>query len=549
LSIRELQEPGGFLQGRRMIPRDRLLLIGALIVGTALRFASLDSVPPSLNQDEAVNGYDAFSLAVTGRDHHGHPFPFAGLESFGDWASPLLTFLTAPSVGVFGLRPAAVRSVSSAIGVLLIPIVYRLGVELFDRTSLGLIAAWLIAVSPWHVHRSRFANPAAVVPTMVALLLLALVWTLRRQSSRGVIAVAIISVLTIASYPTMKLYVPLLLLAATLIYYRSIRRLSAESIICALAILVLFAGPIFYLSIFDPGGRARFDQISVFNRPVTASLLVRQYASYFSPRVFFISGNGHPGQTPTPPGAGVEPLSTLPLLLSGLLWLTAVAARSSSPGATRQSGIFVLSAVALYPVAATLTVQDVPHLGRAAQVIPLLAITCGAGAVALADAAARLRPDTWKRYVIAGAVMLGGGLTVELVQRFRDYFERYSKREAVIEYFQYGLPDAVAYVRAHEKDYDQIWMTNDNQTYIYLLFFGSWPPSDVHRNLVVRRDPPQFNEVDAIGKYRFGVPPNGMVNGLRLVYSISDPVGRTAYQISRGETANRDRILVVSKPH
>ena len=28
-------------------------------------------------------------------------------------------------------------------------------------------AAWLLAVSPWHVHRSRFANPTAMVPTMV----------------------------------------------------------------------------------------------------------------------------------------------------------------------------------------------------------------------------------------------------------------------------------------------------------------------------------------------------------------------------------------------
>src|SRR6266498_3085715 len=138
-----------------MIPRDRLVLIGALIVGTALRFASLNSVPPSLNQDEAVNGYDAFSLAVTGRDHHGHPFPFAGLESFGDWASPLLTFLTAPAVGLFGLRVEVLRAVSATVGVLGIPIVYLLTVELFGRRWVAALAAWLVALSPVLVLLSR----------------------------------------------------------------------------------------------------------------------------------------------------------------------------------------------------------------------------------------------------------------------------------------------------------------------------------------------------------------------------------------------------------
>jgi 4-amino-4-deoxy-L-arabinose transferase-like glycosyltransferase len=105
---------------------DRSILLVAIAVAAFLRFASISSVPPGLNQDEAVNGYDAFSLSVTGRDHHGHPFPFAGLESFGDWASPLLTFITAPAVGLFGLRVEVIRGVPAALGVLLVLIVNRI---------------------------------------------------------------------------------------------------------------------------------------------------------------------------------------------------------------------------------------------------------------------------------------------------------------------------------------------------------------------------------------------------------------------------------------
>src|SRR5262245_4132356 len=100
-------------------------VILAILVGTFLRYAYLQDIPPGLNQDEAVNGYDAYSLFLTGRDHHGHPFPFAGLESFGDWASPVLTFLTVPAVGVLGLRVESVRGVAAALGVLSIPLIYR----------------------------------------------------------------------------------------------------------------------------------------------------------------------------------------------------------------------------------------------------------------------------------------------------------------------------------------------------------------------------------------------------------------------------------------
>jgi len=285
----------------------------------------------------------------------------------------------------------------------------------------------------------------------------------------------------------------------------------------------------------------------VFNRPVTASLLLHQYASYFSPRVFFISGNGHPGQTATPPGFGVEPLALLPFLLAGALSLTKLVA-ATSPSTIRRHAAFLLSAVALYPIPATLTLQEVPHLGRGVQAIPLLALVCGLGAVAVADVGARFRPAATRTRLVGGAVLVSVIFSFELLQRYRDYFKQYARRQAVIDYFQFGLPDAVVYARGHETDYDEIWITNDNQTYIYLLFFNSWSPNDVHRNLVVKRDPPHFNEVERFGKYQFGLPPDVAANDLTLIDSIADKTGRTVYQIRRGETAARGRILVISKP-
>src|SRR5437764_9301957 len=102
------------------------LLLLAIVVGALLRLSALTSVPPALNQDEAVNGYDAYSLLLTGRDHLGHPFPFAGLESFGDWVPPLLTFLTVPAVALFGLHVGTLRAVTAIVGIAAVPVIYWL---------------------------------------------------------------------------------------------------------------------------------------------------------------------------------------------------------------------------------------------------------------------------------------------------------------------------------------------------------------------------------------------------------------------------------------
>ena len=286
-------------------------------------------------------------------------------------------------MGAFGLRSEIIRGVSAAIGVLAVPIVYRLGVELFRRQSSGVLAAWFIALSPWHVARSRYAIPPAVVPTMVALTMLVLVWSVRRQSARGIVALAIVAGLTIASYPTMKLYIPLLLVAALVIYWPTLIRLNREALCYASLIFIIIAGPIFYLSIADPGGRARLDQVSVFRSADSACSCWHGNTNPTFHPGFFIAGNGHPGQSATPPGFGVELRSSIPFLLAGGLWLIVRALRSAEPD-ERRSALFVLSALALYPLPGSLTLPTPPligpHLSRAIHLIPLLALLSSAAA-------------------------------------------------------------------------------------------------------------------------------------------------------------------------
>src|SRR5262245_61119900 len=81
-----------------------------VIVGALLRFPRLDRVPPAMNQDEVLRGYDAWSLWKTGADYRGVRWP-AYLEAYGpgEYVSASASYLIAPFVGMFELRPAVVR--------------------------------------------------------------------------------------------------------------------------------------------------------------------------------------------------------------------------------------------------------------------------------------------------------------------------------------------------------------------------------------------------------------------------------------------------------
>ncbi|KKU78425.1 MAG: Glycosyl transferase family 39, partial [Candidatus Amesbacteria bacterium GW2011_GWA2_47_70] len=86
----------------------KFLLIFILILASVLRLYKLSSYPAGLNADEAALGYNAYSLMLTGRDEHGHPWP-VNLESFGDFKPAGYAYLLIPFIKVFGLTELAVR--------------------------------------------------------------------------------------------------------------------------------------------------------------------------------------------------------------------------------------------------------------------------------------------------------------------------------------------------------------------------------------------------------------------------------------------------------
>ena len=86
----------------------KAFLIVIFLLAFTLRFWQLGQNPPSLDWDEASLGYNAYSLFKTGADEYGNKWPLA-IRSFGDYKPPLYTYLTIPSVAIFGLNEFAIR--------------------------------------------------------------------------------------------------------------------------------------------------------------------------------------------------------------------------------------------------------------------------------------------------------------------------------------------------------------------------------------------------------------------------------------------------------
>jgi len=521
-----------------------LLLLAALAAGAILRLWDITGVPPGLQQDEAVYGVDAFSIFETGRDHLGHPFPFVSLENFGDWSSPLLTFICVPFVGIFGLHVEVIRTVTAMMGLIAVPAVFGLAVLLFQRPAAGVVAAWLLALSPFHVHLSRWAVIPSLVPTMVALTLLVFVWAMRNRNERAFVLAAFLACVTMATYHSMKLYVPLALVPAFLIYHRTILSLKLEALVYAALVFAALAGPIMWLTLRDPAGGARFAQTSVFEQSDgNLGIVIEQYARFFSPSFWLTRGSNDLMQVPS---GGIELWFVVPLILLGLVWLARAVIRAD--GWLRSSALLLSALVLLYPLPGSLTVPA-PDALRGAHVITLAALLGAAGVVALYEWLTSLlaRRERNLRLGVSALVVtvFALGIGYDLQHRFVHYFGGYG--EEVESSFHYGLKDALDYAFEHEDAYDEVWVLPDvHNPYIYVLFYKRWSPDDVHSNLVLTRDPPEWNVVHAIGRYRFDEPSGFLLSDLTLVTSSRYSDGRPAYDVLDGTVSGR-RLLVVHR--
>ncbi len=178
------------------------LLLLALGTAVFLRLYNLGSWPPGLYRDEAFNGLDA--LRVLQGD-------LAVFFTANNGREPLYIYLTTLSITLFGRTVLALRLAAAVVGSLTTGLVYRLGRSWFGW-RVGLLAAWLWAITLWPVHLSRLGLRIILLPAVLALAFWLGTEAYRRNRRRWWLAAGAAYGLGFYTYLAIR-FTPLLLLA------------------------------------------------------------------------------------------------------------------------------------------------------------------------------------------------------------------------------------------------------------------------------------------------------------------------------------------------
>lgn len=257
--------------------RTKLLLI-ITILAAFLRFHDLGKIPDSLNWDEIAIGYNAYSILKIAKDEYGTFLPLS-FRSFDDYKSPLYIYLTVPSLVLFGRSEFAIRLPSALLGSLTIPLIYYLTIALLRPIkpsehepaywlnkikNIAIIATFLLAITPWHIHFSRVAYEANIglYFTVLGFILLDRWFQTNRLPVLLLSALSLVAALY--SYANMRLLIPLLLFPILVLHLHLLSTRKKQVIITT--IFGLIATLPLLVQLYQGQGLARYQATSLASR-------------------------------------------------------------------------------------------------------------------------------------------------------------------------------------------------------------------------------------------------------------------------------------------
>ncbi len=530
-----------------------LPLVLILILAAILRLWNLDHAPNGLNADEAAIGYNAYSLLQTGRDEHGVSWPLE-FRSFDDFKPPVYFYIVLPFVKFLGLSVWAVRLPSALLGILSVYLLYLLSQFLFKdsqnnslklgigkwKIDISLLAAFLLAISPWHLHFSRGGWEVNAATTF---LLLGLVIFYRGLKHPLLFPLASLSlVVCLYTYHSMRLVAPLLVIFLLLEFRKQLFVSKNIPYLVSSALLVsILLFPLVKQTITGSSS-ARFSGVSIFAdqgplnyveqqrrlSPQPNALITKikynRYSAYtfdflknlvshYSPDFLFINGDAIARSRV--PGFGQSYLILLPFFYLGLGFVLFSFKKSWAR--------FVLFWLLISPIAAALTFQS-PHALRAQNMAIPFNLTIALGLIFAFDLIRKgltsslnflkrtSHPATTK-YVNLVETCGASLLLIVTLHSFgyylNSYYYRYPRETPFA--WQYGFDQLSDYLKDKQTTYDQIIVTTSyDQPYILLAFYLKYPPALLQRELTFSQpDKFAFSTGTSFGKFIFkSIEPN-----------------------------------------
>jgi len=499
------------------------LLVLIIGVGFYARVWGYRTVPSGLNQDEAENGVEAMSLYRYGVDRNGVSFPTRFI-SWGSGTDALYAYTLIPLIAVVGLTPTVVRLPMLVFGILSLPLVYYIGQKLRGR-DFGLLAMFLLAISPWHIVISRRAHETDLFPF---LFLLGFACLLKTEVTNHWFALACFVLgVSLYAYWTAYLIVPLFALIAIPSLYAA-SRVSFKDLVAGIFLLMVLAAPAALYMIINmldlPSIHLglltipRFPSVSRINtevavlQPAPLQHFLQNVAGFFG--MIIVQSNGPIVGTSTGYPYGYLYRFTFPLILAGAV----VFFKSTKDVIARRLLLAWLVATAVLGLIIS------PLFGHNNVLIFALILMCAASLEWLM---------TWNKT----AFILSLAVFMVAFALFTGYSHGTEYRELVQQQYYEGLLPALDYARSSTAGPICVNNTKILQPEIFVLLSEKAAPS-VEPDKIVYIDPSsQFREARSVGRYFFGSEncPLGAAATYVLTFKERPPVGGKAFTAKRFE--------------
>ncbi|HUV71846.1 MAG TPA: glycosyltransferase family 39 protein [Clostridia bacterium] len=412
---------------------EKFILVLVFSLALFLRVYKISSFPAGPNMDEVSQGYTAYSILKTGRDEWGQFLPLSP-RAFGDYRAPLYTYLIIPSIALFGLNEWAIRFPAALVGSLAVLVLFFLTKKLIGNQSVSLGAAFLLAISPWHISLSRGAFEASLHVFLFPLGFLLFLKGLKNL--RCLLLSGTVLGLNLFSYYASRFFTPLAVVVLILFYRKEfLKEKKNLFFIVVFGFFVLFSG----LALVW-GGKTRVIDTSLtkptdnwagvavrqyeaawngfspaaeklFNNKLSfiAVNFYKQYLDYFSPSFLFSRGPAEATYGMIP-GRGVLYLFELPLILFAFYGLVKNV-KNKEP----KVGLLILTLLLIAPLSAALAKGE-RAANRAVPMLPFWPMLSAFGAVGLWE---YLKKSVPKKLLLASFIIISA---LSLAFFLEDYF-------------------------------------------------------------------------------------------------------------------------------
>ncbi|EKD56039.1 MAG: hypothetical protein ACD_58C00313G0002 [uncultured bacterium] len=469
-----------------MTKKTLLLLFVIVFLGFVLRFVDLTSFPPSLNWDEISIGYNAYSTLKTGHDEWGQFMPFF-FKSYGEYKLPGQIYASVPAIYIFGLNDFAVRITPVVYGTLTVLLLFFLARRMFKNDGIGLLAALLLAISPWHIQltRASFESSFSVFWVVMGVWFFVKAVDSEKLKLKWLFLSMIPLALSAYTYNSARIFTPLFL-AVAFIYYRKLLLKRWQSVVWVVVFMAVLMVPLAQFTLSGQGS-ARYKLVSVTDdagliprinehrgnstlpQPLPTLIhnkftyvsyyVVTNYLAHFTPDFLFISGAPHKQHNIQ--NIGELYLFQAPFILIGLIFLF----RKKKPFRW-----LLVYWILLVFIPVSFTNDSIPHALRTLIANPAYQIITAVGIYASFVYLNKKNKLTLTIFVciLALVVMISVGYYLSLYQNYRVMYSRD---------WQYGNKEVVEYIKAHQDEYDLITYSRTyGEPHMFTLFYLNYDP-------------------------------------------------------------------------